>query len=490
MNKLIFITYFLISFSKLGAQSVLEAEGKWKSNSDSNYSSYKQIFQFDHKFIPDDSLSTTSKKLKLNFAPEILGAYQREKIEYIAGLKILGEAKINSKIEANFLYSATYSNTQNTPYIGDLQTKAYFKNSFNNSSGIYHDLRGRIRYKANDYIQFQTGIDKQFIGEGDRSLLSGNQGFASPFLLMKANFWKFEYYTIHQIWREGKPNHYLPKANATHYLNFNLGPKFSLGIFETVVHVIKDTLYNRGFEVEYLNPLIFYRPQEYSNGSTDNVILGLNGFLTWGQKIKNLIYGQFVLDDINIQEIKNKSKWWANKYGIQLGYKVWFKVKNTDMFARTEINVITPFTFSATDLSTNYSNQGLPNAHPLGSNFLESYSEFAFKIKKYEINSWVQFYKKGNDYLNNPSSYGGDIFKSYNNRISDYGIALGIGETTYSFQFGTKISREIIFIKRQKNIKAFIEPRLFLKKRTPKIENDLFFTIGIHSDFGDNKRNY
>jgi hypothetical protein len=312
----------------------------------------------------------------------------------------------------------------------------------------------------------------------------GNHGVPSPFVSMKAKFWKFDYYSIHQVWREGIPLHFTPKINSTHYLNFNLGSKFSFGIFETVVHGVKDTIYNRGFELEYLNPMIFYRPQEYSIGSSDNVLLGLNGFITWK---RNRLYGQIILDDINIAELRNKSKWWANKYGIQAGYKGWFTIKSTELFVRTEINLVTPYTYSASNINANYSNQGNVVAHPLGANFIEWFNEATFDYKKTEFHLWTQFYMKGNDLENSPLSYGGDIDKSYNLRpFGDYGYSLGIGEKFYRFQLATKISR----IVSKNNWKVFAEPRLILIKRTPKIENDFFFVFGIHKDFGTVKRNY
>ena len=35
--------------------------------------------------------------------------------------------------------------------------------------------------------------------------------------------------------------------------------------------------YNRGYEISYLNPIIFYRPVEYSMGSNKgNALMGLN----------------------------------------------------------------------------------------------------------------------------------------------------------------------------------------------------------------------
>jgi hypothetical protein len=461
-------------FTFVQAQTFHREKG-WISDNNQNFSSFYSALNF--------AANDTSTK-KIFFSPDVFTAYQNEEFAFLTGLKIHGNSQFSQKFKANYLLTSSITNIFVTPYLGNLQAKSYFLNKLGRDLFLANDLRFRMNYSMNKHLEFQGGIDHQIIGEGNRSLLSSNQGVASPFLLLKSSVWKFDYYSVHQVWREGASGHYIPKASSTHYLNFNLGKKFSIGIFESVVHVIKDTIYNRGFELEYLNPVILYRPQEYSIGSSDNVLIGLNGFLTWK---KNRLYGQVIIDDINVQEIKNKSKWWANKYGIQAGYKTWGKFRQKEFFFRTEFNYVSPFTYSAQNLSTSFSNQSLSVAHPLGANFVEWFSELIFQHKQFEFETWLQLYMKGNDFEGNPSSFGGDILKSYSLRpYGDYGYPLGVGEKIYRFHFGSKISRSI----GTKEWKLFIEPRLILTKMTSKIDTNPFITIGFHHDFGSVLRNY
>jgi hypothetical protein len=90
-------------------------------------------------------------------------------------------------------------------------------------------------------------------------------------------------------------------------------------VFESVIWQAKDTMLNRGFDVHYLNPFVFFRPLEYEQGSSDNVIMGLN------LKVKIIdgisVYSQFLLDEFLMKEVRADSGWWANKYGYQLGIK-------------------------------------------------------------------------------------------------------------------------------------------------------------------------
>ncbi|MCE3294699.1 MAG: hypothetical protein K0R65_413 [Crocinitomicaceae bacterium] len=477
MSKLLFILFICSAFF-LEAQSTYEIERSWADNN-SLVSSFKNPFQH----VSDSGL-VQKNKWRYGVAPEFTAALEKDRFVTLSGLQLVALYDFNPKWNVKLSNKLLYGTNPPVAYQSRLQSRSFFA-----FDPIYNDLRARVSYQPNRVFNFQAGIDKHFLGEGDRSLLLGNQGIPAPFVSMKANFWKLEYLNLQQIWREGGPGHYIPKANSTHYLNFNHENKISIGIFETVVHGIKDTLYNRGYEVEYLNPLIFYRPQEYSLGSSDNVLLGLNGFISWKN---NTLYGQFMLDDINIQEIRKRSKWWANKYGLQAGYKAWFNIRNTPVFIRTEVNLVTPFSYASMNESTNYTNQGLPVAHPLGANFVEWYNEFSFNIKRFSIHAWGQVYMKGNDPAGSPYTYGGDPNRSYMDRplsgtvYQDYGYYIGVGQKSYTAQFGANVSTRVSRFRWN----VFAEPRLYVIRSLGKMQYDPFITVGIQSAIFSDKRNY
>src|SRR5690606_39354764 len=65
---------------------------------------------------------------------------------------------------------------------------------------------------------------------------------------------------------------FLTKYMATHYLSWNVSKRFNLGLFESVLWTNSN---NRGFDVNYLNPIIFYRAIEFETGQgAGNAILG------------------------------------------------------------------------------------------------------------------------------------------------------------------------------------------------------------------------
>jgi len=185
----------------------------------------------------------------------------------------------------------------------------------------------------------------------------------------------------------------------------------------------------RGFDFSYLNPIIFYNAVEQSNGSPDNSIVGLNVNILPCKRLK--IYGQIVLDELQVHEVLTNSGWWGNKNALQLGFK-WidiFGLPNVDW--QSEFNLIRPYTYSQKVPSNNYGQYGQSLAHPLGANLREFVN--IIRINPYgplDIRLKYIFIQQGKDSLNGKVDYGSNIFLSYNLRTSDYHVNLLQGVTT------------------------------------------------------------
>ncbi|MBK8146347.1 MAG: hypothetical protein IPK62_15845 [Bacteroidetes bacterium] len=64
---------------------------------------------------------------------------------------------------------------------------------------------------------------------------------------------------------------------------------------------------------------------ESNLGSRDNALIA---FDAKAYILKNgIIYGQFLIDEFRISEIKSNKGWWANKFGWQLGAKSTLNIK-------------------------------------------------------------------------------------------------------------------------------------------------------------------
>ena len=171
---------------------------------------------------------------------------------------------------------------------------------------LYTDLRGRLSYTPNSIFNFQVGLDHNFIGEGNRSLFLSDYGKPYPFGSIKVRFWRVEYSVLYQFFREQSGEKWKMKNGVSHHISLNATKWLNIGVFESVIFQPKDTLLNRGYDAEYLNPVIFYRPQEYAMGSSDNVVLGLSFSAKYK---KHMLYGQFILDEFFLAEVKAKSGW-------------------------------------------------------------------------------------------------------------------------------------------------------------------------------------
>lgn len=279
---------------------------------------------------------------------------------------------------------------------------------------------GGIGYKLNKHFDFLLAHDKIFIGDGYRSLLISDNSYSFPFLRINMTFWKFKYTAIYAVYRDlqsvSDPNiGYLKKYNTTHNLDLNIGKKnkLTVSIFETVMW---KPAASRGYELAYLNPMLFIRPVENSIGSPDNVLLASN--VKWKINHCNTVYGQLMLDELLLEEVRSGNGWWGNKQAFQLGYKSsnLFRISNLNI--QTEFNFVRPFTYQHRTSAQNYSNYNQALAHPLGANFVESISFINYRFKNLFAEVKVQYAKMGRDTAN--LNYGNNIFESYDSRSSEY----------------------------------------------------------------------
>lgn len=486
-------TYILVFWmvSSFSFSQIVDIESDWIDNG-LEHSSVK-TFSFEN--IND--LFDSSRVMKWDFFPDIIGSYRKGSFKAQVGAGAMFEVGVLKKLAFQMRYTLGYSNAPNARLTNksDLQTKAYLMTPFNSNANpnnyIYNDLRFRLTYRPIQQIEVQAGIDQQHFGEGDRSIMMTQQSAPSPFFKLKGNIWRLEYQFLQQLWSEGMfTNNYLPKGAATHYVSYKVNRDIHIGIFESVVYGMKDTLYNRGFSFEYLNPFIFFRPQEYNLGSTDNVVLGMDVSYQFG---KNMMYGSFLLDEFLLAEIKARKRWWANKYAAQIGVKSHFNVGSHKFFHRLEATLVRPFTYTQTRPDAVYANEGLAITHPLGASFIELYDEINWKRNKFDITLFLQYYLKGDTdiYYNDKGEIeventGGDIYYSYVDRKEEHNYTIGRGITRWRYMAGAHIAYSIMKDKWQ----VFVEPRFVVDKVEKELRYNSYFSIGIQRKIGANRRNY
>jgi hypothetical protein len=309
-----------------------------------------------------------------------------------------------------------------------------FVKPFRNNGVDFLSARGYVTFNALKIINVQFGHDRNFFGNGFRSLfLSDN---SPPYLFLKLSTRlgsRIQYtnlFTQLQNTQAPLPNGAKltpPKFAAIHHLSINLTDHINLGVFEAEVFS-RDRL-----DLSYLNPIILYRYVESSVGSSDNAFIGIDLKVNFLSQF--LVYTQLMLDEFRLRPLLAGKGDWTNKFAFQLGGKYIdaFQVPNLDL--QLEFNLARPYTYSheasptVSSGQTNYAHFSQPLAHPLGGNFAEGLGIVRYQRKRLSGNLIAGVMMYGSD----PSAdinYGGNILKDYTYRFRDEGNFIGQGRKT------------------------------------------------------------
>ena len=359
--------------------------------------------------------------------------------------------------------------------------------SFKDNSYDYPVAEAYLSYTPADFLNIQFSHGKNFIGDGYRSLLQSDVSSPYPFLKLNATFWKIKY-TSTWMWLKDvrdeviEDKAFLTKYMANHYLSWNVSKRLNIGFFESVVWSDSN---GRGFDVNYLNPIIFFRAIEFQTGQgAGNAILGLSSKYKWNNKVN--LYGQFILDEFSLSDVKAGDKSWKNKYGYQLGVKYFNAFDVDNLLIQAEYNQVRPYTYSHNTQILNYANFNQPMAHLWGANFKELLLIGRYNYKRWFGDAKFIVGKRGFDFNTDEDSfsYGGDIYRDYNDRNADTGIEIGQGNKTNSFM--TEIQAGYV-LNPTTNLKVFTN--IIYRDFNPDAitastqdSNTLWFSIGLRTD--------
>lgn len=347
-----------------------------------------------------------------------------------------------------------------------------FYKGFKTTGVDYLDARGYLTFSAAKFINFQFGHDKNFIGNGYRSLFLSDWGNSYLFAKINTRIWKLNY---QNLFMELMPQFVKTrdtlldrKYAAMHHLSMNVTNWLNIGLFEGIIFSRK----NR-FDFQYLNPIILYRHVEGGAGSPDNAVLGLDVKANVAHAVQ--LYGQFMMDEFILKEVKNNATSWVNKFGIQAGLKYVdaFNIRNLDI--QMEMNRVRPFTYSHYDSVSNYTHYNQPLAHPLGSNFQEFLVNINYQpVKKMYVNARGIYYFKGLDSAG--VNFGGNIFENYTTRLRDVGYKVGSGNKATCLNTMAQISYEI---KENLYIDLSGQYRMYKTELKPEWDKTTLFSLGV-----------
>lgn len=472
-------------------QSLFMNNSEWYKGSQEEFAGKKPVFKTFYKTKANfyevntkDFFLAVNPVLQLSFGKE----QDNDEALYLNSRGITLRGMIANKI--GFSAYMTENQERGPSYfkeiVGNLRAvpgMGFYK-PFKTQGVDYFDARGYLTFNAAKFIDFQFGYDKNFIGNGYRSLFLSDWGNSYLFAKINTKIWKFNYQNIFmelmpQFTKKG--DSLLPrKYAAMHHLSMNVTKWLNIGLFEGVVFGRKDH-----FDFQYLNPVIFYRHIEGTVGSPDNAVAGLDFKANVAHRLQ--FYGQFLLDEFKLDEIKKNRGWWANKYALQLGgkYVDAFGINNLDL--QGEINRVRPFTYSHYDTIANYTHYNQPLAHPLGANFTELVGIINYQPgPKWYIYARTIFYQKGLD--STGYNAGGNIFRNYTDRFGineGYDVAGGKKMTvlnallSVSYEFRQNLYFD--FSLQQRNFKV---------EGTPGSTQSTFFTTGVRLNMFKRRYDY
>jgi hypothetical protein len=426
------------------------------NSKENNFQTFVKPYRFvDLKQVKDSSLAFPSlkktygqlsktEKFKLTAYPLLTAGAgfqatptSRFTNDLAIGANIMGD--IGSKFSFNIkalagkaqFNSYTDSVINQTNVIPGVGTAYLLNNNPANKIYSYQYYSGYISYSPNKIFNFQLGRDKHFFGDGYRSLFLSDATAPYPFFKITTNVWKFNYVNLSTVMKDASNSSNLKKDWATkyatfHYLGINVSKRINIGLFESIVWQGTDSVRYRGYDVNYMNPFVFFRPIEYSLGSSDNSAVGLSFKIK--MFTKQQLYGQLFLDDFSLKEILQRNGFWQNKEAVQVGFKSFDVFKVKQLYFQTEFNYAKPYTYSHGSVLQNYSHLNQPLAHPLGGNFMESATFVNYRHKRmlFEVKCIYAIY--GADSLG--QDYGKNIFISYHKHPHDFDNHIGQGIRT------------------------------------------------------------
>lgn len=482
------------------------------------HTSFKSIIKSDLNFDVDSILES---QIQSDYSNWYLRKMFSEHFFLLKGedYRVVASPIINLTSGKEFIQEKnTFTNTRGFIIEGDLGKKISFFSSFAENQSIFPDYldaqirsnlvvpgqgyaryfketgfdyamsSGYVSYRPNNMFVVQFGHGKHFIGDGYRSLLLSDNTFNYPYLRIQTTFWKVQYTNLYAEFQDinyfsdnGLDNYdqmgYAKKYMSAHYLSINATKKLNISLFESVIWRMNHAPGVNGFDVNYLNPIVMLRPTEYSVGSPDNVLVGVN--LKYKLPFSSYLYGQLLLDEFTLEQIKSSNGYWANKFAYQLGYKIFNAFSIDNLTLQTEYNLARPYTYSHFNTQQNYAHYNQPLAHPLGANFSEFLFLINYKWKKFVVDGKIISSKYGGDIKGDPFSYGSNVYLNYNDRPADFGIDMYQGNLT---TVNIKIFNISYIVNPKTNLKINLGVTLRDFKNEDEELQTQFINFGIKSD--------
>ena len=358
---------------------------------------------------------------------------------------------------------------------------------FKADSYDYPVATGHVSYSPSKAFNLQLGHGKLFLGDGYRSLLLSDNASSYPFLKLNTTFWKLKYTNTWMSLRDVRPEvtdsgSFRTKFMANHYLSYNVTKRLNIGLFESIIWQNDN---DRGFDFNYINPIIFYRAIEFSTGSRGgNALIGLTAKYKFTDRVN--AYGQLIIDEFSTSDVSGANGSYKNKTGYQLGVKYYDAFGLSNLTLQAEYNRVRPFTYSHNSVVLNYGHNNQSMAHTLGANFSEFIAIARYDYGRVFADAKFIFAKRGFEFNTSEDSfyYGGSIYGTEDDREQDNGFEIAGGNTAKFFHMELQGG---YVINPATNLKVYAS--LIYRNLNPKVDTETVFksettwvNFGIRTD--------
>ena len=238
-----------------------------------------------------------------------------------------------------------------------------------NANGVldYMVATGSVGFRST-FFEVRFGRDNIRQGYGFNSLSLSNYGPPLEQLQIRTTFGRIQYVNIFAslaTQRRFNRDSIVPKKYAAmHRLEVNATDRLQFSIYESVIFASDSLDGRKGFDIAYMNPLIFYRAVEADRGSPDNVLLG--GAVAYRPIDGLLVYADLLLDELRVSRIGEK--WWANKWAGQIGLSA---VPVSGLLVGVEYTRLRPYLYGHNEPLNAYVHYQDFLGHPAGPNAVD-----------------------------------------------------------------------------------------------------------------------
>jgi hypothetical protein len=268
---------------------------------------------------------------------------------------------------------------------------------------------GSVQYQPLHSLTLRLGSERQFIGNGYRSLMWSDALFPTPFLQARWNSpggrWQYSsgfhlLQTLDRLPKGEVPESLFKRKGASvNYFSMKPWPGSEIGLFECVIWNMYDSSGTHGPGAGAYIPLLGVNSVLHGKDTVNNSMTGIN--VTQRLHRKVLIYGQWVLDHPQ-----------AKRMGWQTGCRI-FDPGLKGMNVLLEWNHCSPYLYAFESPLQSYSHMQQPVGHPAGGSLDEWVVRLDYRYRRWRTR--VHF-----SYLEQELDAGADVMSSPRNATQTF----------------------------------------------------------------------